>query len=93
MAVHVAMDLFSRRILAAMVDDGPDYQVAVAMFDEIFTDAGAAGYRVGTVHSDNGRTMKSKRVVALIDSHRTLRSHSRRMSVTTTRISTRCLRR
>lgn len=59
-ALHCVLDLYSRAIVGWQIDTSPNADVAAALFRQIGTDADTAGFTISTIHSDNGRTMKSQ---------------------------------
>ncbi|WP_257162154.1 DDE-type integrase/transposase/recombinase [Corynebacterium cystitidis] len=77
LAAHVAMDLYSRAIVGVGLSAGPNTDTATEIFTTILADAGCAGLTVETVHADNGKTMKSRKLTTLFATHNIKRSHSR----------------
>ena len=76
-ALHMVLDLYSRSILDWIIAPAASDRVAEDMFARVIADAYQQGYEVEVVHSDNGQTMKSKRLKALFATHDVTMSFSR----------------
>ncbi|WP_293951783.1 DDE-type integrase/transposase/recombinase [uncultured Corynebacterium sp.] len=76
-ALHCVLDLYSRAIVGWQIDTSPNANVAATLFRQIGADARAAGFTISTIHSDNGRTMKSTAVKKICREIGAQRSYSR----------------
>lgn len=76
-ALHCVLDLYSRAIIGWRIDARPNADVAASMFQQIGSEAHAAGYSISTIHSDNGKTMKSVAVKKTCAALGAKRSYSR----------------
>ncbi|MCQ4608665.1 transposase family protein [Corynebacterium sp. CCUG 60159] len=59
LALHMAIDLYSRETVGFGFATNPNADIARAMFTEVITLAGGNDATITVVHSDNGKTMKS----------------------------------
>lgn len=76
-ALHSVLDLYSRAIIGWRVETSPNAEAAALMFEQIGVDAQAAGQSIATIHSDNGKTMKSESVKKICRKLGIRRSYSR----------------
>lgn len=65
-ALHMVIDLFSRKIIGQSVQPRQDTDVAVAMIDHLII---GSPNPVRTVHSDNGFPMTSRQMEKMLHSH------------------------
>ena len=77
MYLHCVVDLYSRAIVGWSVASQPNTSVAEEIFTQIITTATTKGYKVDTIHSDNGASMRSRKMKQLCHTHDITRSHSR----------------
>lgn len=77
MYLHCVVDLYSRAIVGWDIADQPNTHVAEAIFTQIIATATAQGYKIATIHSDNGSSMKSRKMQQFCHAHGIVRSHSR----------------
>lgn len=77
LALHMAIDLFSREIVGFGFATNPNADIARAMFTEVITLAGGNDATITVVHSDNGKTMKSVKLCTLLAENNITKSHSR----------------
>ncbi|QMV85450.1 transposase family protein [Corynebacterium hindlerae] len=76
-ALHMALDLYSRAIVGFILAESPCATTAKALFNDVITLAHEHGHTVESVHSDNGRTMKSHVLKELFASHGITQSFTR----------------
>ena len=76
-ALHLVLDLYSRSVVGWVIDNEASETTARGMFERVINTATKKGYKVSTVHSDNGSTMKADSLKKLFQSHDITQSHSR----------------
>lgn len=75
--LHCVVDLYSRAIVGWGIDEQPNTHVAEEIFTQIIATATAQGHKVEVIHSDNGSSMKSRKMQQFCKDHKIVRSHSR----------------